>query len=86
MKCYFIVVFRLISQLLQLSSQLNAFLNLWQFLTGGTGANTIVTPLLLLSLFGGASKTVIKVLGIALLALFTDISQRDSCPSILYTL
>lgn len=86
MKCYFIVVFRLISQLLQLSSQLNAFLNLWQLLTGGTGANIIVTPLLLLSLFGGAFKTMIKVLGITVLAPFTDISQRDSCPSILCTL
>lgn len=54
MKLRFTIVFRLISQLGQLSSQLTAFLNLHQFLTGGTGVNTLGTLLLLL--FGGTSK------------------------------
>lgn len=83
MRLYFTVVFRLISQLLQLSSQLTAFLNLWQFLTR-TGVNTLGTSLLLL--FGGAYKISVKALGIAVLALCKDISpQCDACAFILCT-
>jgi len=82
---YFSVVFRLISELLQLNSQLTAFLNLWQIVTGGTGVNTLGTPLLLI--YRGTYKVSVKALGIAVLALFKDVSRLGAaCISILHTL